>query len=176
MRFVATAIAGVFVVETEPRVDDRGSFARLFCEREFAAAGLVDRFAQTSLSHNARAGTVRGLHWSEGEGAETKLVRCLRGRLLDRLVDLRPASPTRLARLDLELSAEVPCALYVPAGVAHGFQSFADDTDLLYMIDRPHDPAAARGARWDDPAFAAPWPLPISVISDRDRTWPDWRG
>lgn len=173
MRFVETAISGVFLVESEPAHDARGFFARLHCEAEFAARGLVARFSQTSLSHNARAGTVRGMHWSEGEGAETKLVRCVRGRIADRLVDLRAGSPTRGAQLALDLSPENGLALYVPAGVAHGFQALEDGSDVLYMIDVAFDASAARGARWDDPALAITWPQPITVISERDRTWPD---
>lgn len=173
MRFVKTAIAGVFLVESEPARDERGFFARLHCEAEFAARGLVARFTQTSLSHNARAGTVRGMHWSEGPGAETKLIRCARGRIADRLVDLREGSATRGVRLELELSAENGLGLYVPAGVAHGFQALEDASDVLYMIDVAFDASAARGGRWNDPALAISWPLPISVISERDRTWPD---
>ena len=173
MRFVETAIAGVFLVESEPAHDERGFFARLHCEAEFVAHGLVARFSQTSLSHNARAGTVRGMHWSEGPGAETKLVRCVRGRIADRLVDLRPDSPTREVHLAVELSAEKGLALYVPAGIAHGFQALEDGSDVLYMIDVGFDPSTARGARWDDPVLAIDWPQPITVISERDRTWPD---
>lgn len=173
MRFVETAIAGVFLVESEPARDERGFFARLHCEAAFAERGLVARFTQTSLSHNARAGTVRGMHWSEGAEAETKLVRCVRGRIADRLVDLREGSPTRGAHLAVELSAENGLALYVPAGIAHGFQALEDASDVLYMIDVGFDPAAARGARWDDPALSIDWPLPITVISERDRSWPD---
>ena len=173
MRFVETAIAGVLLVESEPARDERGFFARLHCEADFAARGLVARFSQTSLSHNARAGTVRGMHWSEGAGAETKLIRCVRGRIADRLVDLRPGSPTRGVHLAVELSAENGFALYVPAGVAHGFQAREDGSDVLYMIDVGFDPSAARGARWDDPALAIVWPEPITVISERDRCWPN---
>lgn len=173
MRFVETAIAGVFLVESEPARDERGFFARLHCEAEFAARGLVARFTQTSLSHNARVGTVRGMHWSEGAGAETKLIRCVRGRIADRLVDLREGSATRGSRLAVELSAENGLGLYVPAGIAHGFQTLEDACDVLYMIDVAFDASAARGARWDDPVLGVTWPLPISVISERDRSWPD---
>ncbi len=174
MRFVETAIVGVFLVETEPARDQRGFFARLHCEDEFARRGLVSRFAQTSLSHNIHAGTVRGMHWSQGEGAETKLLCCVRGAIADRLVDLRPGSSSFGVHLAVDLSDENGLGLYVPAGVAHGFQALEAGSDVLYMIDVAHDPSAARGARWDDPFFSIVWPQPISEISERDRTWPDF--
>jgi dTDP-4-dehydrorhamnose 3,5-epimerase len=175
MRFSPTALAGVLVVDIEPRSDDRGSFARLQCPDEFAAAGHPFAPAQTSLSRNPRAGTLRGLHYQPPPHAETKLVRAVRGRMFDVAVDLRPDSPTWRQSFGLELSAETARALFIPQGVAHGFLTLEPDTDVLYQISPKFEAGHEAGVRWDDPAFAIAWPQAPALISDRDATYPDYR-
>jgi dTDP-4-dehydrorhamnose 3,5-epimerase len=144
----------------------------LFCEEQFAAVGLESHFPQTSLSFNSRAGTVRGLHFQPVPHSETKLVRCTRGQIFDVVVDLRRDEPTFLQWCGFELSADNGNALYIPAGFAHGFQTIVDESDVLYAITPPFSPGREAGVRWNDPAIQVRWPLPISVISDRDQAWP----
>jgi dTDP-4-dehydrorhamnose 3,5-epimerase len=178
MRLTRTAIAGVVVVDIEPHADERGMFARTYCAQELAAAGLHAHVAQINVSANRLAGTVRGLHWAEpqaGSPPETKVVRCTAGRLIDVVVDLRPGSPTYLQHVAVELSAATHRGLYVGEALAHGFQTLADDTEVLYLMGAAYDPPRQRGARHDDPAFAIDWPLEVAAISERDRSWPDWR-
>jgi dTDP-4-dehydrorhamnose 3,5-epimerase len=175
MRFTATAIAGVVVVDVEPRTDERGAFARLHCPDEFAAAGHPFVPAQTSLSRNPQAGTLRGLHYQPAPHAETKLVRCVRGRIFDVAVDLRRDSPTQRRWTATELSAENGRALLIPQGVAHGFLSLEPDTDVVYQITPAYSPGHEAGVRWDDPAFAIAWPAAPRQISPRDAAYPDYR-
>jgi dTDP-4-dehydrorhamnose 3,5-epimerase len=172
--FRETVITGAFVIEPERHVDDRGSFARAFCAREFAARGLDARAVQSSLSANVRKGTLRGLHYSVPPHAETKVVRCVRGAVHDVLVDLRAESPTYLRWFGQRLTADNGLALYVPERVAHGFQTLEDASDVLYQMSEFYDPDCARGARWDDPAFAIEWPEGPRILSERDRTYPDF--
>lgn len=174
MRFLPTPLAGAVVVEQERHADERGHFARTFCEDEFAAAGLPTQFPQHSLSFNARAGTLRGMHFQLAPHEEPKLVRCTRGAVWDVLIDLRPGQPGFGRWHAEELSEENGRALYIPPGFAHGFQALRDDTELLYLIGTRYVPGAAAGLRWDDPQFAIPWPLPVTVISDRDRQLPTY--
>ena len=174
MRFEPLELAGLVRVVPEPHADERGFFARSHCEEEFAGHGLIGRFAQSSVSYTTRRGTVRGLHFSREPHAETKLVRCTRGAIHDVVVDLRPGSVTYLRALAVELTAGNRHALYIPAGFAHGFQALGDDTEVLYMIDRPFVAAAAGGLRWNDPAIAVVWPEPVTVIAERDLAFPDW--
>jgi dTDP-4-dehydrorhamnose 3,5-epimerase len=176
MRFRETPIEGAWIVETEPATDGRGLFARTFDADEFAARGLEAGVAQCSTSLNTRAGTLRGLHLQAGEHGESKLVRCTAGVVYDVMLDLRPDSPSHGRWHGVELSAERRDAAYVPRGVAHGFQTLTDGSELLYMIDRAYEPAAATGVRWDDPAFGIDWPpAPAGrTISDRDLAWPDY--
>ncbi len=173
MRFVPLPIEGAFLVLHEPKTDERGSFSRLFCKAEFAAAGLVTEFEQVSLSSNRLAGTLRGMHYSVGAAAETKLVQCTAGAIHDVLVDVRPESPSfgRTVARDLAGSAE---ALYVPAGVAHGFQTLRAESEVLYMIDQPFAEAAQRGFRWNDPIVGTVWPHAVSAMSPRDRDYLDF--
>ncbi|MDB5411226.1 MAG: dTDP-4-dehydrorhamnose 3,5-epimerase [Rhodospirillales bacterium] len=175
MNFVATRLAGAFLIEIEPHEDERGSFARTWCGREFAARGLVIEIAQCSLSTNKRAGTVRGLHFQRAPHDEVKLVRCQRGAIFDVIVDLRPDSATFRRWQGFELSADNHRELYVPQGFAHGFQTLTDDAEIFYQISEYYVSEAAGGVRWDDPAFRVVWPLPISTISDKDRHWPDFQ-
>jgi dTDP-4-dehydrorhamnose 3,5-epimerase len=175
MLFRGLSLSGSFALDLERKEDERGFFARTFDEDEFAARGLVSRFTQSSISFNKRRGTVRGMHFQMAPHLETKLVRCLSGALLDVVVDLRRDSPTYLASASIELSAYNRTALYIPPGLAHGFQTLRDETELLYMIDVPHVPSASAGVRWNDPAFTVRWPEPVTVISPRDLVFPDWR-
>jgi dTDP-4-dehydrorhamnose 3,5-epimerase len=175
MRFSATAIPGVAVVDAEPRTDERGAFARLHCPEEFAAAGHPFTPAQTSLSRNPHAGTLRGLHYQRPPHAEVKLVRCVRGRVFDVAVDLRPDSPAHRRWIAVELSADNARALLIPEGVAHGFLTLEPDTDVLYQIAPMFTPGHEAGVRWDDPAFAIDWPRPPALMSSRDATYPDYR-
>ena len=174
MRFVATAIAGVVRVEATPHVDDRGAFARLHCPEEFAAAGIDFAPVQTSLSTNAAALTLRGLHFQKAPFAETKLVRCVRGRVFDVAVDLRPDSPTHRRWVAAELSAQNMLGLFIPEGVAHGFLTLEPGSDVLYQIAPAYTPGHAAGVRWNDPAFAIDWPATPALMSPADAAYPDY--
>ena len=172
MRFTELVIPGAFAVDIEPAHDERGFFARTFDRDEFERHGLATSFAQVSISYNRRKGTLRGLHYQAEPAPEAKLVRCTRGSIHDVVVDLRPESPTYLGHVAVVLSAESHSAIYVPPLCAHGFQVLEDDSEALYLIDTVHTPGAARGLRHDDPALALSWPLPVTVISDKDQAWP----
>ncbi len=174
MRFIETPIPGAVIVEPEPRNDHRGSFMRTFCAEEFRAQGLAAEFVQCSTSWNARRGTLRGLHYQIPPYEEAKLVRVTRGAVFDVAVDLRPDSPRYLHWTGVELTAENRRALYIPPGCAHGFQTLEDETEVFYQISVPYRADASRGIRWDDPALGVRWPLPEPVMSERDRTYPDW--
>lgn len=171
MRFRPTRLDGATLIEMEKREDPRGFFARTFCEAEFAAAGLPIRFPQANLSGNARAGTLRGLHYQRAPHAEAKLVRCARGAIFDAIVDLRPASPSYRQWQGFTLDAASGTMLFVPEGFAHGYQTLHDDTEVAYGVTAPYAPAAEAGLRFDDAAFAIDWPLPVTEISDKDRSW-----
>ncbi len=173
MKLVRLGIPGAFLLELDPVADDRGFFARTFCAREFAAAGLDGRVAQTSLSWNPRRGTLRGLHYQAPPHGEAKVVRCARGTIYDLLVDLRPESHIFRQHLAIELSAERRNAVYIPPGVAHGFLTLSDDCEVHYAMSEFYDPPSARGVRWDDPAFGIVLPEPVRVISERDAGYPD---
>jgi len=173
MRFSPSGIDGVVVVDMEPRSDERGAFARLQCPDEFAAAGHPFTPAQTSLSRNPHAFTLRGMHYQPAPHAEMKLVRAVRGRIFDVAVDLRPGSPTYRQWTAQELSAENGRALLIGEGVAHGFLTLEPDTDVLYQIAPKYEPGHEAGVRWDDPAFAIAWPAAPVSISARDAGYPD---
>jgi dTDP-4-dehydrorhamnose 3,5-epimerase len=175
MRFSDTDLPGVVLVDIDPRGDARGAFARLHCPDEFAAAGHPFVPAQTSLSRNPTAGTLRGMHYQPDPYGESKLVRVVRGRMFDVALDLRPASPTNRRWTAAELSAENGRALLIPPGVAHGFLTLEPDTDILYQIAPRHQPGHEAGVRWDDPAFAIAWPHPPKLISERDAAYPDFQ-
>jgi dTDP-4-dehydrorhamnose 3,5-epimerase len=177
VNFVATALPGAFIVEPERLEDARGFFARTWCPREFAAHGLDPRLEQCSISFNARAGTLRGMHYQEAPFAEAKLVRCTMGALWDVIIDLRPASPTFTRHVGVELTARNRRMLYIPEGLAHGFQTLADSTEVFYQMSQVYSPAHARGVRWDDPAFGITWPDAAErIIIERDRGYPDFAG
>ena len=171
MIFHETPIAGLVLVELEKRGDDRGWFARTFCEDEFAAAGLKTRFVQHNASANPKAGTLRGMHFQNAPHAEVKVVRCTRGALFDAIVDLRPESPTYGRWEGFELTAENGRMLYVPEGFAHGYLTLADDTEASYLVSYPYTPGAEGGLRYDDPAFGIDWPRAITVLSPKDAGW-----
>jgi dTDP-4-dehydrorhamnose 3,5-epimerase len=176
MRFVESALPGAYVIELEPHEDERGFFARIWSVDELAEHALVKELAQCSISRNARAGTLRGMHFQRAPHEEMKIVRCTRGAIFDVIVDLRPGSGTHGRWFGVELDAERATALYVPKGFAHGFQTLVDDTDVLYLISHPYVPEAATGVRWDDATFAIDWPpVETRLMNDRDRNWPDYR-
>ena len=172
MIITRTAIEGPAILDLDRRSDDRGFFARTFCVSEFGAAGLATEVEQSNLSFNHRAGTVRGMHLQVAPHPEAKLVRCIAGAVLDIIVDLRPGSPTRLQHVAVELSAENHRALYVPPCFAHGYQTLVDGAEVLYQVSGSYAPVAERGMRWDDPALGLAWPLPVSLISTKDASWP----
>ena len=175
MRFTALGIHLAVLVSMEHNPDDRGFFARTFCTREFAGAGLSTEVVQASVSFNTRRGTVRGMHFQWPPSREAKLVRCVRGRILDVLLDLRPGSPTYLRHLSVRLDEDNRDAVYIPHGIAHGFQTLSDDTEILYQMTDVYAPELATGVRWNDPAFAIEWPMSTGiVISDRDAQYPDF--
>jgi dTDP-4-dehydrorhamnose 3,5-epimerase len=175
LKFAETRLSGAFLIDVERRFDERGYFARTWCEDEFREAGLGTEIAQCSVAVNSRRGTVRGMHYQAPPYEEAKLVRCSRGAVYDVIIDLRPALPTYTQWLGVELSEENGRLLYVPEGMAHGYQSLVDETEVVYQISAPYSPAAARGVRWNDPLFAIEWPQTDAVLlSERDRAWPDY--
>lgn len=174
MTFTETPIGGAFLIDLEKRGDERGFFARAFCEEEFAAHRLATRFVQINDSLSARTGTLRGMHYQLAPRAETKVVRCIRGALHDVILDLRRSSPTFGHSFGAELSAENRRMMYVPKGVAHGFITLADDTEALYLVDELYAPGQERGVRWNDPKFGIRWPIPPVVLSDKDRAHRDF--
>ena len=177
MIFTETALADAWIVDPERLEDERGFFARTFDAAEFARRGLAAAFPQCSVSFNARAGTLRGMHFQAEPHQEAKLVRCTAGAVYDVIVDLRPGSPTRGRWTAVELSAANRRALYVPEGFAHGFQTLVDASEVFYQISASYEPSAARGVRWDDPAFAIAWPpAEPRILSERDRAYPDFGG
>lgn len=176
MIFTETKLPGAYVIELEKRGDARGFFARAFCQHEFTAIGLMTVVAQTNLSFSQSAGTLRGMHYQSAPYAEAKLVRCTRGSLYDVIIDLRPASATYRSWLGVELSADNRRMLYVPEGFAHGFITLEDAVEVTYQVSQFYTPEAERGVRWDDPAFGIEWPLTPTVISDKDKRWPDYTG
>lgn len=174
MRFEPLAIDGAALVRLEPHPDSRGFFARTFCVEEFARAGLPTPVVQASVSFNERAGTVRGMHFQWPPSREGKLVRCVRGRLYDVLLDLRPQSSAYLRHVAVTLDEDNRDAVFIPPGIAHGFQTLLPRTEVWYQMTGSYAPALAAGVRWNDPAFAIRWPMPESEISERDARYPDF--
>ena len=173
MRFYETSLHNAVLIELDRLEDERGYFARSFCEDEFARQGLETRFVQANLSFNRLAGTLRGMHYQKVPHAEVKLVRAVSGAIYDVIVDLRPDSPSYLRWEGFELTAESGRMLYVPQGFAHGFQALADETHVTYQVSHAYTPGAEGGLRWNDPAFRFTWPLPLTCISAKDAGWPD---
>jgi dTDP-4-dehydrorhamnose 3,5-epimerase len=172
MIFEKTDLADARLIRIEPRGDERGWFGRTFCTAEFGAAGLETVYVQQNASVSAKKGTVRGMHFQRSPHAEVKVLRCLRGAILDVIIDLRRDSPTYLRHQAFELSAENRRMLYVPRGFAHGFQTLSDDVEVSYLVSAPYTPESEGGVRFDDPAFGIEWPLPVSVLSEKDANWP----
>jgi len=176
MKYLSTDLPGVMLIELEKRVDERGYFARTWCAEEFRAQGLNPTVAQINTSVSTRAATLRGMHYQQAPHGEVKIARCMRGSVYDVALDLRPDSPTFCRWYGVELSAANGLALYLPEGCAHGYVTLEPDTELTYMASVPYAPKSARGVRFDDPAFAIRWPRAAEVISDQDRTWPEFKG
>ena len=171
MIFTETRLKGAFIIDIEPREDSRGFFARAFCQHEFEAHGLKPVIAQANIAYNHHKGTLRGMHFQIPPAAETKLVRCTRGAILDIIVDLRPESPTYLDHIAVELNEDNQRSLYVPERFAHGYQVLRDKTETSYQVGEFYTPGSEGGLRSDDPKLRLQWPLPVSVISDKDAMW-----
>ena len=172
MRFIETELVGAYIVDIAPNEDERGFFARIFDAKLFEEHGLNPYAAQGNLSHNKKAGTLRGMHWQDASAPESKFVRCVRGAVYDVIVDIRPDSPSYLKHIGVELSAANRRALYVPPVFAHSFITLEDDSDVTYQVGGVYTPSAEHGARYDDPAFGIEWPREIEIISDKDASWP----
>lgn len=175
MIFTETRLKGAFIIDLDRKVDERGFFARAFCQHEFRDHGLKPVIAQANIASNRRKGTLRGMHFQYPPKAETKLVRCTRGAILDIIVDLRPESPTYLQHVAVELTEENMRALYVPERFAHGYQALRDDTDTSYQVGEFYAPDTEGGLRYDDPRLGLEWPLPVSVVSPKDQAFPPLR-
>jgi dTDP-4-dehydrorhamnose 3,5-epimerase len=174
MIFHSTKLAGAYEIHLEPKSDERGFFARSWCQQEFAHHRLNPKVVQCNVSVTLRRGTLRGLHFQSAPFAEAKLVRCTSGAIYDVVLDLRPASPTFRCWISIVLSAESRNMVYVPEGCAHGFLTLQDNVEVFYQMSEFYNAEAARGVRWDDPAFRITWPGKVEVISERDRTYPDF--
>ena len=175
MIFKQTKFKGVFIIEMERLKDRRGFFARTFCKKEFKKHGLNPRILQCSISFNKKKGTLRGIHYQVSPHQEAKLVSCIRGAIYDVTIDLRPDSPTFKQWLAVELTADNHRMLYVPEGVAHGFQTLTDNTEVLYQMFELYYPECARGVRWNDPAIRIQWPFKKCIISPKDQQCPDFK-
>lgn len=171
MTFRETPLAGAFVIDLEPHRDERGFFARTFCQREFDDHGIKAVSVQSNLSYNYASGTLRGMHFQRPPAAETKLVRCVHGAIYDVIIDLRPDSPSYLQHFGIELTSANRSALYVPEMFAHGYQTLTDDAEVSYQVGEFYAPGFEGGLHYDDPTFAIAWPLPVSVISEKDQSW-----
>lgn len=176
MIFHQLEIPGAYLLEPERKEDRRGFFARTYCRDELEERGLDPAVVQCNISVNHQAGTVRGMHYQAAPHEEVKLVRCTAGAIYDVILDLRPESPTFKRHYGVELTAENRFSLYIPAGVAHGFQSLQDESEVFYQMSEFYYPESARGVRWNDPAFNIEWPLEVSVISEKDLGFADFEG
>jgi dTDP-4-dehydrorhamnose 3,5-epimerase len=175
MRFNPTNLAGAYVIGPEPASDERGFFARTWCQNEFADKGLNPNLVQCNISYNKARGTLRGMHYQKAPHAEAKLIRCAQGAVYDVIIDLRSDSNTFTQWFGVELTAENRKALYVPEGFAHGFISLKDDTEVLYQMSEFFHAESTNGLRWDDPVFAIQWPIDVKVISERDQNYQDFK-
>jgi dTDP-4-dehydrorhamnose 3,5-epimerase len=174
MRFIETKLKGAFIVEPEFLEDERGFFARTYCRHEFEACGLTTVFVQDNISFNHKQGTLRGMHYQVEPYPEAKLVRCTMGAIYDVILDLRPDSATFKQWLDVELTAENRRMLFIPEGLAHGFQTLADNTEVFYQMSEFYHPECARGVRWDDPVFGIQWRQEVLIVSEKDCQYPDF--
>jgi len=175
MIFTETQLTGAYIIELEPMEDERGFFARAFCQNEFEKYGLNPRIAQCNVSFNKVKGTLRGMHYQAKPYEEARLVRCTRGKIYDVIIDLRPESPNFKQWVAVELTATNWSMLYVPEGFAHGFQTLENETEVFYQMSEFYTPEYARGIRWSDPVFGIQWPAGERIISTRDRNFPDFR-
>lgn len=174
MIFTETGIPGALIIDLDRHADDRGFFARAWCEEEFAAQGLRPRFVQANMAFTERSGTVRGLHYQQPPHEEAKLIRCTRGAIHDVVVDLRQDSPSFEQWLAVELTADNRRMVHIPEGCAHGYQALADGSEVFYLVTHTYVPGAEGGIRYDDPAFDVHWPLPVRDVSAKDRNWPTY--
>ena len=174
MKFTQTKIPGAYLIEIEPHPDERGFFARSFCADEFQQHGLNTNFVQCNVSFTSQLGTIRGMHYQVSPDTETKLVRCTRGSIYDVILDLRPESPTFQQWTAAELTADNHQMFYIPSGCAHGLQTLENNTEVFYQMSGVYSTDAARGVRWNDPAFGIEMPLAMSIINDRDRSYPNF--
>jgi dTDP-4-dehydrorhamnose 3,5-epimerase len=174
MKFIKTPLDGAYLIELEPIADERGFFARSWCREEFLSHGLNPNLAQCSISFNKKKGILRGMHYQEEPYQEAKLVRCYSGAIYDVILDLRPTSPSHRKWFSAELTATNRTMIYLPKGFAHGFQTLADNCELFYQISESYKPECTRGVRWNDPTFAIEWPSADRIMSDRDRSFPDY--
>ncbi|MBF0160226.1 MAG: dTDP-4-dehydrorhamnose 3,5-epimerase [Magnetococcales bacterium] len=174
MKFVALPLVGAWVIEPTPSHDSRGFFCRTFCRHELTSRGLSAEIDQCSLSFNHHSGTLRGMHYQVAPHQEVKIIRCTRGAVYDVIIDLRPDSATFKRWAAVTLTADNGWQIYVPQGMAHGFLTLTDGSELFYQISTPYHPESARGVRWNDPSFAIDWPAEPRIIADRDQQWPDF--
>lgn len=174
MKFTEIKLKGAFVIEIEKLSDARGFFARSWCRKEFEAHGLTSRIVQANVSYNLKKGTLRGMHYQIAPYQECKLIRCTRGAIYDVIIDLRPNSPTYKQWAGVELTADNSIMFFVPQDFAHGFQTLMDETEITYQVSQFYTPGSERGIRFDDPAFGIQWPLEVAVISDKDKSWPNF--
>lgn len=171
MKFVATELDGAWIIELDRLEDERGFFARSFCQRDFDELGMNSTVVQSNISFNASRGTLRGMHYQVAPAEESKLVRCTQGSIVDIIVDMRKDSPTYREHISVELSADNHRSLFVPANFAHGFQTLEDNTEVMYMVSGFYTPECERGLRFNDPALNIHWPLPVDQVSDKDANW-----
>lgn len=174
MIFHETELKGAFIIELEKYQDDRGFFARAWCQKEFGAFGLNMQMVQANVSFTVKKGTLRGLHFQLPPYEESKLVKCTRGAIYDVIIDLRTGSPTYKQWIGVELTAENYKMIYVPAGFAHGYQTLEDNTEVTYQVSQFYSPDFERGIRYNDPAFGIKWPIKVKVISNKDKKWPNY--
>ncbi|MEM1223320.1 MAG: dTDP-4-dehydrorhamnose 3,5-epimerase [Verrucomicrobiota bacterium] len=172
MKFSKTPLKDAWVIELEPKSDDRGYFARAFCKNEFDELGIESNVVQVNVSFNHKAGTLRGMHYQKEPAQETKIIRCTQGAIYDVIIDLRKDSPTYMQHFGIELSAQNMLKLFVPRGFGHGYLTLEDNTEARYMVSEFYTPELEAGVRYDDPVFGIEWPIPISVISEKDARWP----
>lgn len=176
MKFTETELGDAWIVDLEQLADERGFFARAWCKNEFAQHQITSELAQANISFNHTKGTIRGMHYQIEPYGEAKFVRCIRGAIYDVIIDLRPGSDTYRRWLGVELLADTHRALFVPQGFAHGFQTLTDNTEVFYQVSQFYTPGAEQGLRYDDPSFNIEWPEPVSIISEKDASWPDFVG
>ncbi len=174
MIFKKTKVHGAYLIEIDPIVDERGFFARSFCAKEFEKYGLNPFIAQCNISYNEKKGTLRGMHYQVAPHEEAKLVRCTRGAIYDVIIDLRPDSSTFKQWMSIELTGNNRQMLYIPEGIAHGYLTLEDHTEIVYQMSEVYHPECARGVRWNDPAFGIQWPLSKLILSDRDLSYHDF--